>query len=297
MLKHPIISLLISLVVRAVDVISGLFGRRPTRGVVLFYHSVKAEDRARFAKQMDLLLRKAKPVRADIDRLPATAGTYVALTFDDGLECVLENALPEIQKRNIPATIFIVTGTLGGYAGWKDRGAGDALGQKAMSIEQLRKLPEDLITIGSHSVNHAFLPSLEEEELRRELSSSRTTLEQLLNRKVTLFSCPYGGFNASVERSCREAGYERMFTALSVFAFSLPNEFVTGRVRTTATDWPIEFRLKLAGAYRWLPAAIVLKAKVMSAFRKSSANKASHQSSASLGIPEGDEMFERVQSK
>ena len=29
-------------------------------------------------------------------------------------------------------------------------------------------------------------------------------------------------------------------------------EFVVGRVATDPGDWPIEFRLKLMGAYRWI---------------------------------------------
>jgi peptidoglycan/xylan/chitin deacetylase (PgdA/CDA1 family) len=245
---------------------------------------------------MNTLVRYAKPIDAGLRQPPSVKGTYVAVTFDDGLESVLENALPELQQRGIPATVFVVTGTLGDYARWKDMGAGDAAGQRAMSLEQLRELPEDLITIGSHSVNHSFLPEIGKEELRRELVSSRETLEQLLQRKVTLFSCPYGGFNATVERSCREAGYERMFTALPVFAFSQPNEFMTGRVRVTASDWPIEFRLKLAGAYRWLPAAFQWKRTVLSPWRKSAANEAGGLSREAR-IAEDEEMFERTRSK
>jgi hypothetical protein len=63
---------------------------------------------------------------------------------------------------------------------------------------------------------------------------------------------------------CREAGYERIFTTLPVFAFAEPGEFVVGRVRVDPTDWPLEFRLKLAGAYRWLPAAFAFKRLIVS---------------------------------
>jgi hypothetical protein len=80
-------------------------------------------------------------------------------------------------------------------------------------------------------------------------------------------SFPYGGFNDAVIEGCREAGYERVFTALPVFAFSQPGEFVCGRVGAAPTDWPIEFRLKLAGAFRWLPYAYDLKRHVRSVLR------------------------------
>jgi peptidoglycan/xylan/chitin deacetylase (PgdA/CDA1 family) len=274
-LKHPIICLVVSLFVRAFDVLRGLLGlRTSTKCVVLFYHSIRPEERRRFAQQMDVLVRHATPIRGDIRELPKERGHYVAVTFDDGLECVYDNALPELQKRGIPATIFIVTGTLGGGADWKDMGAADAVGQRVMSLEQLEKLSPDLVAIGSHSVNHPFLPSLGKDELREELLSSRSMLELILKRDIRLFSCPYGGFDSTVIESCREAGYERVFTALPVFAFTQPREFVTGRVRTTASDWPLEFRLKLAGAYRWLPAAIACKRALISIFSNAADDKA-----------------------
>ena len=103
--------------------------------------------------------------------------------------------------------------------------------------------------------------------MKQELTGSRIKLKEILNRDVNLLSFPYGAFNDSVVDGCREAGYERVFTALPVFAFSEPREFVTGRVGTAPTDWPIEFRLKLAGAFRWLPYAYSLKRRILSVLR------------------------------
>jgi hypothetical protein len=51
---------------------------------------------------------------------------------------------------------------------------------------------------------------------------------------------------------------------LPVLAFLEPKEFVTGRVGVSPTDWPMEFRLKLAGAYRWLPYAFAWKRRILS---------------------------------
>jgi peptidoglycan/xylan/chitin deacetylase (PgdA/CDA1 family) len=274
-LKHPIVCLVVSLFVGAFDVLCGLLGlQTSTKCVVLFYHSVRPEERERFAEQMDVLVRHATPIRADTRELPKKPGHYVVVTFDDGLECVCDNALPELQERGIPSTIFIVTGTLGGGAHWKDMGAADAVGQRVMSLNQLEQLSPELVAIGSHSVNHPFLPSLGKDELREELLLSRSMLELILKRDIRLFSCPYGGFDSTVIEGCREAGYERVFTALPMFAYTQPSEFVTGRVRTTASDWPLEFRLKLAGAYRWLPAAIACKRALISIFSNAADDKA-----------------------
>lgn len=250
--------------------------------VVLAYHAVTPEQRAQFSRQMDMLTKRAKPIRADVERLPKESGQYAAVTFDDGLESVVENALPELEKRRIPTTLFIVTEVLGGFPRWQNMGGADASQEKAMSEQQLQQLPSELVTIGSHSMNHSFLPSADKDQLRLELMGSRAKLEKILNRRVSLFSFPYGAFNASVLDRCREAGYERVFTALPVLAFAEPQEFVTGRVGVNATDWPIEFRLKLAGAYRWLPKAFAWKRSILSIVRGAATERA--------GLEQGEKM-------
>jgi peptidoglycan/xylan/chitin deacetylase (PgdA/CDA1 family) len=250
------------------DNVYRLLGRAPrARCVVLAYHSVPAEQRSLFVEQMEMLLRQAKIVHADIEFLPEQGGHYVAITFDDGYDDIVENALPELSKRGMPSTIFIITEFLGRKRDWEHRGGEDTSEVSLMSLEKLQKLPSDLIRIGSHTMTHAFLPRMEPGKLREELTGSRVKLEKLLNREVKTFALPYGGYNDAVLKSCREAGYERVFTGLPVFAFVEPREFLTGRAVIGLTDWPIEFRLKAAGAYRWLPWAYALKRRVMSATR------------------------------
>jgi peptidoglycan/xylan/chitin deacetylase (PgdA/CDA1 family) len=267
-----IINLTISLFVGVWDWVGDqlrrLAGRTPRKKcVVLAYHSVTDAQRSQFASQMDALVRNAVPVRADIEVCPDKGERHAAVTFDDGFQNIVDNALPELQKRGIPSTLFVVTESLGGNRGWEHRGGDDTRQEKVMSVEQLRQLSPELVTIGSHTMTHPLLPSLDRSQLQQELAGSRRKLEQILNREVNLLSFPYGGFNDTVVNSCREAGYARVFTALPVFAFSQPREFVTGRVGAAPTDWPIEFRLKLAGAFRWLPYAYAWKRRVLSVLR------------------------------
>jgi len=244
------------------------FGRPlPRQCVVLAYHSVPAKQRDLFVQQMEMLQRQAKIVHADIDTLPEQSGHYVAITFDDGYDDIVENALPELRERNMPSTVFIITELLGCKRNWEHRGGEDTSDVSLMSTEQLRQLPSDLVRIGSHTMNHAFLPKLELGKLQEELAGSRAKLENLLNCDIKTFALPYGAYNDTVLRICRDAGYERVFTGLPVFAFSEPKEFLTGRAVVGLTDWPIEFRLKAAGAYRWLPWAYSLKRHIISAVR------------------------------
>jgi peptidoglycan/xylan/chitin deacetylase (PgdA/CDA1 family) len=271
MLKR-LVNLTGSLVVSAGDWASERLGAllgRPAhaRCVVLAYHSVPAGQRSLFVRQMDMLLRQAKVVHADIQALPEKGGHYVAITFDDGYEDIVENALPELSKRAMPSTVFIITELLGCKRNWEHRGGEDTSEVRLMSPEQMQQLPSDTVRIGSHTMTHAFLPKLEARKMHEELSGSRVKLEKLLNREVKTFALPYGAYNDTVLQICREAGYERVFTGLPVFAFAQPGEFLTGRAVVGLTDWPIEFRLKAAGAYRWLPWAYSLKRRIMSAAR------------------------------
>lgn len=242
-----------------------LVGKRDRAAcVILYYHEVRFEHRAQFARQMDILLRCAVPTRADHAVPLAPGARYAAVTFDDGYLNVIENALPELESRKVPSTLFIVTEALGKRPAWMADSSSFANGERVMSCDQLRRLPSDLVTVGSHTMTHPELPSLNEEDARRELFESRVRLEKILNKEVNLFSFPHGAFNANLVEWCREAGYERVFTILPTLALSDPREFVSGRVWVEPTDWPLEFRLKLLGAYRWMPLAFALKRKMLS---------------------------------
>jgi len=245
------------------NAVCSLLGKkRPGTCVAINYHAVSRQDRVRFAQQMNTLLRHAKPIAAD-HRQPLQPGQHcVAVTFDDGLLSTLDNAIPELVQRRIPATLFVVPGLLGTVPQWTEYGR-DAIGDEIIaSADRLKELPCDLFTIGSHSMTHQWLPRLPEDESRTEISASRGELERLLTREIKLFSFPYGGANERLKSVCREAGYERVFTILPELAFADAQEFVTGRVGVNPSDWALEFRLKILGAYRWLPVVFSWKRKL-----------------------------------
>ena len=252
----------ISLAVFAASVLGRLlirlFGKQPNGAcVVLYYHSVPPAQRRQFAKQLDVLMRHAKIVDVNGTVTLAPGVQHVGVTFDDAFENFVQCALPELEKRHIPATVFAISGEFGKNFGPSGRP------EKIMSVEQMRKLPQSLVTIGSHTVSHPLLPSVSDQRAHEELNQSRQQLESILCRQIRLFSFPFGGFNSKLIDFCRDAGYERVFTTLPTFAFVRPDEFVVGRIRVDPTDWPLEFRLKLAGAYRWLPWAFAIKRKLL----------------------------------
>ncbi len=223
---------------------------QPGTCVVLYYHSVAESYRDRFEVQMRMLAGQVTPIAlSGIDNL-ATQTHSVAITFDDGLASFVENAVPVLLKMNIPATVFVVADTLGTKPEWSASYYDPA--ERVMSAEQLKGLP-DLISVGSHTLTHPDLAKLRPEAAAREIVESRKKLELLLNRPVTIFSFPHGEFSNSVVSECREAGYQRVFSIEPKMISSVQLEFVVGRVGVDPWDWPLEFKLKMLGAYRWQP--------------------------------------------
>jgi peptidoglycan/xylan/chitin deacetylase (PgdA/CDA1 family) len=255
------------------------YGRRILRcksdatGVVIYYHAVTKAQRKKFAQQMDTLLRIGRPISAeDMDQLQSCEH-YVSVTFDDGFVCVIENALPELAQRNIPATIFIPTGCIGQQPEWLVRYTGQGQQDTVMTIGQIKELKDNnLVSFGSHGVTHSNLLLLEREKAKNEIFQSKKDLECIIEKNVNLFSFPYGAFNDACLEWAQEAGYKGIFTISPAFVHQNRNKITTGRVSVEPTDWPLEYRLKLAGAYRWLPLAFALKANIRSIINYRRAN-------------------------
>ena len=69
-------------------------------------------------------------------------------------------------------------------------------------------LAGDTFTLGAHSVSHPSLPSLSEDDQRREMQQSRRAVEELTGAAVRRFAYPFGDFDARSERIARDVGFE-----------------------------------------------------------------------------------------
>lgn len=228
--------------------------------VILYYHAITRDDRPRFARQLDLIKRLAKPIAANTKDTLIDSVHHVVVTFDDGFQSILENAIPDLIERGIHSTIFFPAGNLGRQPDWiRDESQG-GISEVVMTEEQIRDLPPEHILVGSHTMTHPNLRSLEKESVKREVVESKEKLEKVTGQKITMISLPYGEYDERALEVIREAGYEQVFSSHSRFARK--RAYLIERVLVKPSDWSLELRLKILGGYQWLAFALGLKQKL-----------------------------------
>ena len=253
--------------VGAGDVLLRLLGHRPGSCVVINYHSISEATKSRFSKQLDLLLRLARPIPAGKEFKLENGRRFVAVTVDDVFCDFVRDGLPELCRRNIPVTLFTPTGFLGKPSSWDDYGGENKVGEEVVSTGDLKRIAQfKNVDFGSHSVTHADLARLPEAAARQELRDSKNSLETIVSREITAFSFPYGSCGARELRLASEAGYKFLFDSTPQQMSSTMGQGLIGRVDVQPTDWDMEFRLKVCGAYRWVRWASAWKKKVRSWF-------------------------------
>lgn len=115
----------------------------------------------------------------------------IAVTFDDGYQSVARDALPVLTRLDIPATVYVIAGRLGGDNAWPGQWASIPR-MPLMEVETLRTLVASGVQIGAHSWSHPVLPALSDAALDREIEECGDRLEQLLGVPVEHYSYPYG---------------------------------------------------------------------------------------------------------
>jgi peptidoglycan/xylan/chitin deacetylase (PgdA/CDA1 family) len=238
--------------------------------IILFYHSVFEHETRRFKKQLRLLSLFTEPVSIDVIDKLAKRKRHVVVTFDDAFQNVIKNAAPELERRKIPFAIFVPAGQIGKEPGWLANTGRKNEHEKIASLGELLGLPADLVTLGSHTVNHRKLSQLNEELAYQEIRKSKDILEASLKREIKYIAIPHGEHRQDIIDHCRRAGYRQVFTIKYESPFVQPNTYGRGRNEAEPSDWPIEFVLNILGAGDWLRAYSFLKNKLQRLFSKSS---------------------------
>jgi len=139
-----------------------------------------------------------------LDHLPEALkgrreGKRIMLTFDDGHISHFDHAAPRLRGRGQKGLFFISAGLVGK--------------PYQMDWRHLRELITMGMEIGSHGMDHRPLVNLSNQALEREISGSKSRIEDALGTACVSFSIPRGFFNNRILTAAKKAGYQFMFTS------------------------------------------------------------------------------------
>jgi peptidoglycan/xylan/chitin deacetylase (PgdA/CDA1 family) len=215
---------------------------------VLCYHSVDNDEGeltmspSAFDRQLSYLKNHGHYF-ATLDEIVAYAKgekklprKCVALTFDDGYEDILTQALPILTKYRAPATLFVIEDFETHKKLFKP-------GAPMLSDASLAKLTESgLVTLGHHSISHAMLETLDDAELARELANER---------RYAYFAYPGGHYSKRVMKAVEGAGFKAAFTIKPGLIASGDELFALKRnvILSSMPMW--QFALRTTAAIAW----------------------------------------------
>ena len=209
---------------------------------------------ARLAEQLDALASRGwrfvdlDAVLAAFEGRGALPSRAALITFDDCYVDLLEEGVPVLRERGVPAIAFAVAGLTGGANEW-DRPLG-ARELALLDADGLRQLAAAGVEVGSHAMTHRPLARLDPAEAAKEVSGSAERLESLGLPRPRALSYPHGESNAAVEEAAHEAGYQAAFTVEPGIADRSRNRLALPRIEVLASDSIRDLRVKLATA-RW----------------------------------------------
>lgn len=188
------------------------------------------EEQLRFLRESNIELISLRYLVNKMNNNEVFDRDYVVLTFDDGCERFQTIALPILQKYDIPATIYPVSGDLGRVASWPKVNNSDL---RLLSEENLKRVAMSGIDIGGHTVNHIKLSEVPIREAEAEVVYCKKDLERILGQELHSFSYPYGSYNSQIAQLVSTSGFDCAVTCTSAFVygdedmFQLPRKYVT----------------------------------------------------------------------
>lgn len=141
-------------------------------------------------------------------------GRVFGITFDDGYLNNLQFALPVLRRLGFTATCYAIAERVGQRNDWdQDRGVPQV---PLMSAEQMQAWVDAGQEIGSHTLTHRDLSTLDFEQQRREVLVSRQKLESMVRQPggVRSFCYPYGGLNQQSIDCVQDAQYDTATTTV-----------------------------------------------------------------------------------
>lgn len=133
---------------------------------------------------------------------------FIMITVDDGYQDNYELLLPLLEKYQLKANIYVVTGE--NFNRWDvEHPTKPEKKVNLMSPSQIKALHDSgLVEIGGHTLTHPKLDTLTDDEQRKEIIKNKHQLEDVIGIPLCSFAYPYGFHNEASKQIAKEAGYD-----------------------------------------------------------------------------------------
>ncbi|HET7560232.1 MAG TPA: polysaccharide deacetylase family protein, partial [Limnochordia bacterium] len=169
----------------------------------------------------------------------------IVITFDDGYQDNLENALPVLEHHHFTATFFIIAGKVGRTVRWTAENGRPIA--RLMDWHGVVRLDRDGMEIGSHTLSHPDLSKLSYTQQLPEMKGSRLEIARHVGHRVWMFSYPFGRYNTGSLRALKAAGFEAAVTTKQGFNDAKTNLLELRRIRVRGGEslWAFASSLQL----------------------------------------------------
>jgi peptidoglycan/xylan/chitin deacetylase (PgdA/CDA1 family) len=182
----------------------------------------------RFRSQLDALVRRGYHTISPNQLLShLTTGAMlpprpVLLTFDDAVDDQFRIAFPELRRRGMTATFFVMTVVLG-HPGY-------------MTRDQVRHLEGAGMTIGAHTWDHHRVDQYVGDDWRIQIDEPMRALELTVGHPIRFFAYPYGVWSHEAFARLRHAGVLAAFQ-LADRPISFSDPLMTIRRKIASPKW------------------------------------------------------------
>ena len=119
------------------------------------------------------------------------------------------------------------------------------------SWEQIKKLDSQILEIGSHTRSHPNCENLiSDDELEREINSSKIDIEKNIGREILHFCYPAGSYNDRVIANVKKSGYKSAVTVRD--GFSDENSDLYQLKRIGVSENFLFFKAYISGSYNMI---------------------------------------------